>query len=356
MLWSEAKDTDMVKITRRSVLQGTAAASLSTGAGMFSRPVAAQEDELYQAAKKEGRLTRYDGIFEQKTIEAIIEAFKAKYSGIDVQLLRQPSQTLYTRLRLEIQNGVAECDTLGTTNILHFVELKKINELAAYVPKDLDKAPAAFRDIDPDHTFHTAALSVTCINYSPQKAPKPPTSWTELVEGTWAGKISVGSPAVSGDVASWVVAMRHKYGDKFLKDLAAQKPKIGGSSVDTVTDILAGERSVGAGAPFSYSLAQKAAGQPIDVSMPTDDAILNLGVTAVLAKAPHPNASRLFANFLQSVECSQILAKAFWPTLRSDVPWAEGRTLETVKWYRNPVDGLAAEVAEGVAKWKEILG
>ena len=346
----------MTKLTRRSVLQATSATMMALGAGLPSREATAQEDDLYQAAKKEGRLTRYDGIFEQKTIEAVIEAFKSKYPGIDVQLLRQPSQTLYTRLRLEIQNGVAECDTLGTTNILHFVELKKIGELAAYMPKDLDKAPAAFRDIDPDHTFHTAALSVTCINYSPQRAPKPPTSWTELVGGGWEGKISVGSPAVSGDVASWVVAMRHKYGDKFLKDLAAQKPKVGGSSVDTVTNILAGERTVGAGAPFSYSLAQKAAGQPIDVSMPSDDAILNLGVTAVLKKAPHPNASRLFANFLQSVECSQIFAKAFWPTLRSDVPWAEGRSLDSVKWYRNPVDNLAAEVAEGVAKWKEFLG
>ena len=346
----------MMKLTRRSILQGTGATGMALGAGLLSGEAAAQEDDLYQAAKREGHLTCYNGIFEQKTIEAVLEAFKSKYAGIDVQLLRQPSQTLYTRLRLEIQNGVAECDTLGTTNILHFVELKKIGELAAYVPKDLDKAPAAFRDIDPDHTFHTAALSVTCINYSPQKAPKPPTSWTELVGGGWSGKISVGSPAVSGDVASWVVAMRRKYGDKFLKDLAAQKPKIGGSSVDTVTDILAGERVVGAGAPFSYSLAQKATGQPIDVSMPSDDAILNLGVTAVLKQAPHPNAARLFANFLQSVECSQIFAKAFWPTLRTDVPWAEGRTLETVKWYRNPVDNLAAEVAEGITKWKEILG
>jgi iron(III) transport system substrate-binding protein len=346
----------MRKLTRRSVLQGTGATMMALGAGLQSREAAAQEDELYQAARKEGQLTRYDGIFEQKTIEAVIEAFKSKYPGIDVQLLRQPSQTLYTRLRLEIQNGVAECDTLGTTNILHFVELKKVNELAAYVPKDLDKAPAAFRDIDLDHTFHTAALSVTCINYSPQRAPQPPASWAELVGGNWAGKISVGSPAVSGDVASWVVAMRHKFGDKFLKDLAAQKPKVGGSSVDTVTNILAGERAVGAGAPFSYSLAQKAAGQPIDVSMPSDDAILNLGVTAVLKKAPHPNAARLFANFLQSVECSQIFAKAFWPTLRSDVPWAGGQSLDTVKWYRNPVDNLAAAVADGVAKWKEILG
>ncbi len=250
----------MTKLTRRSVLQGTGAASMALSAGMFSRQVAAQEDDLYQAAKKEGHLTRYDGIFEQKTIEAILEAFNAKYPALRCSSYVSRRKPSTHDCGLKFKMGLPSATLLGCTNILHFVELKKINELAAYTPKDLDKAPAAFRDIDPDETFHTAALSVTCINYSPQKAPKPPTSWTELVGGGWEGKISVGSPAVSGDVASWLIAMRHKYGDKFLKDLAAQKPKVGGSSVDTVTDILAGERAVGAGAPFSYSLAQKGSG------------------------------------------------------------------------------------------------
>ena len=81
------RNTDMTKLTRRSVLQGTGAASMALSAGMFSRQVAAQEDDLYQAAKKEGHLTRYDGIFEQKTIEAILEAFNARYSGVEGELL-----------------------------------------------------------------------------------------------------------------------------------------------------------------------------------------------------------------------------------------------------------------------------
>ena len=69
----------MTKLTRRSVLQATSATMMALGAGLPSREATAQEDDLYQAAKKEGRLTRYDGIFEQKTIEAVIEAFKSKY-------------------------------------------------------------------------------------------------------------------------------------------------------------------------------------------------------------------------------------------------------------------------------------
>jgi iron(III) transport system substrate-binding protein len=183
----------------------------------------------------------------------------------------------------------------------------------------------------------------------------PPVGWKALLDDEWAGKITIGSPTASGDVASWVVAMRAKYGDDFLRRLARQRPKIGQSNVDTVTDILSGERVVGAAAPFSYTLAQKAAGNPIDVVAPADDVIVNLGVMGIPKNAPHPNAAKLFHNFLYSREASEILSKNFWPTLRTDVPWAEGRSLDKLKWYRNPPANLAAEVAEGIAKWKELM-
>lgn len=350
----------MTDISRRGLLKtgGLAGAALLSGglAGTgFARLAAAQDDPLYAAARKEGALTLYWGSYEQQTIEAIRDAFKAKYPGIEVQLLRQASQTVYTRLRLELQNGVAECDSLGTTNLLHYTELKKIGALAAYDPPDAAMLPAAFKGLDKDAMYHVGAISLTSINYAPGKVSAPPTSWTALLEDQWKGKITTGSPAFSGDVASWVVAIRRKYGDDYLRRFGQQKPKVGQSNVDTVTDILAGERVVGSGAPFSYTLTQKAAGNPIDVSVPTDDAILNLGLTGIPVKAPHPNAARLFTNFLYSREVSDILSKNYWPTLRTDVAWAEGRSLDQLKWYRNSGDDLAAEVAEGIAKWKELV-
>lgn len=341
------------QVTRRRFVQTGAA--LSAGFGLSQQYAAAQDDPLYQAAKKEGKLSLYWGSYEQKTAEELRDAFKAKYPGIEVGLLRQASQTVYNKLRLELQNGVAECDSLGTTNVLHFIELKNANALMTYVPQDAAALPAGVQKIDPDGTYHVGAVSLTSINYQPVKVKNPPAGWQALLEDEWQGKITIGSPAASGDVASWVVAMRAKYGDDFLRRLAKQRPKIGQSNVDTVTDILSGERVVGAAAPFSYTLAQKAAGKPIDVVVPADDLILNLGVMGIPKNAPHPNAAKLFHSFLYSREVSQILSKNFWPTLRADVPWAEGRSLDKLKWYRNSPANLSAEVAEGIAKWKEIM-
>ncbi|KDD12622.1 ABC transporter substrate-binding protein [Bordetella bronchiseptica] len=345
----------MNQYSRRDMLRLGVSASAALAGSVFL-PVRAQDNPLYEAARKEGALNLYWGSYEQKSIEDIRDAFVKKYPGIQVNLLRQGSQTVYTRLRLELQNNAANCDSLGTTNLLHYTELKKINALMAYRPTGAEHLPEAFRGLDPDDTFHVGAISITSINFQSQKVPNPPESWQALLDPAWAGKITVGSPASSGDVAHWALAMRLKYGDDFFKKFAAQKPKVGQSNVDTVTDILAGERVVGAAAPFSYSLTQKAAGQPVDVKVPTDDAILNLGLTAIPAKAPHPNAAKLFTDFLYSTEVSQILARNYWPTLRTDVPWAEGRSLESLKWFRNPTDDLTKQINDTIALWRSTVG
>lgn len=344
----------MAGLTRRKFLQVTGVAGAALAAGI-ARPSFATEG-LYELAKKEGQLNLYWGSYEQKTIEEIRDAFTRRYPGISVNLLRQASQTVYTRLRLELQNKATNCDSLGSTNILHYLELKKIGALMPFSPAGNEFLPQEFRSIDPDQTFHVGAISLTGINFRTGVVDAPPQTWEDALNGRWKDKLTVGSPSFSGDVSSWVVAIRKKYGDQYLKEFAKLNPKVGQSNVDTVTDILAGERQVGLGAPFSYSLTQKAGGNPIGVVTPSDGTILNLGLNAIPASAPHPNAAKLFSEFLYDTEVSKILAKNYWPTLRTDVPWAEGRSLDQIKWYRNPPEDLAAEAAEGIAKWKEIIG
>ncbi|WDI06220.1 hypothetical protein PUN73_14545 [Bordetella pertussis] len=108
----------MNQYSRRDMLRLGVSASAALAGSVFL-PVRAQDNPLYEAARKEGALNLYWGSYEQKSIEDIRDAFVKKYPGIQVNLLRQGSQTVYTRLRLELQNNAANCDSLGTTNLLH---------------------------------------------------------------------------------------------------------------------------------------------------------------------------------------------------------------------------------------------
>jgi iron(III) transport system substrate-binding protein len=337
-------------------LAGGAAAGLATPAiTEAAKPggtSGADVSKLYAAAKKEGTVVWWTAHYAQSAADRVRDAFKAKYPGIEVQFIRQTAQVIFQRLTQDLKSNVHELDVFASTDESHYVTLKKQNVLASFVPAGIDKVPPSLRHLDPDETYQIGALGFVLINYNTNKGVPPPRRWPQLGDPKWKNQVTLGHPAFSGYVGNWVVAMNDKYGWEYFKNLANNNPKIGRSINDTVTDIVGGERLVGAG-PDNYSLERKAQGNPIDVVYPDDDAILITSPVAVMKQAPHPNAARLFMDFFYSKEYSEALVKSFNYPLRTDVAPANGVKLERIRWTRNKVDRLATGIPEVIAKWRE---
>lgn len=336
---------------------GASAAATAPASASAPQATATQADEaaLYDAAKKEGSVVWWTAHYAQSAAEAVRDAFVAKYPGINVEFIRQTAQVVFERTTQSLKAGTHELDVFASTDESHFPALKAKNALATYKPLGVEKLPSAFQNIDPDGTYFVGALGFVLINYAPPAVPTPPTSWNDLLDGQWKDRITLGHPGFSGFVGNWVVAMNDKYGWDYFTKLAANNPKIGRSINDTVTDIVGGERQVGAG-PDNYSLEKKAAGNAIDIQFPSDDAILIVSPTAVMKDAPHPNAARLFASFYFSREYSTAMVKTFNYPLISDVAPGSGKTIDQVKWHRNKVDRLESGIPEVIGKWRETFG
>ncbi len=333
------------------------AATFAYSSGAWAAPPggsALDEATLYAEAKKEGKVVWWTAHYQLSAAEAVRDAFVAKYPGIEVQFIRQTAQVVYQRLTQNLTAGVRELDVFASTDEAHYVTLKKQNVLASYLPLGVENLPQAFRGIDPDNTYHVGALGFVVINYN-TKVKTPPQRWTDLLEGKWRGQITIGHPGFSGYVGNWVIAMWDKYGWDFFAALAKNNPKIGRSINDTVTDIISGERLVGAG-PENFSLESKAKGNFIDIQWPADEAILIVSPVAILRDAPHPNAARLFESFFYTKEYSAALTKTFNYSLRTDVPPASGIAIDQVKWYRNKVERLDKGIPEAIKKWRETFG
>jgi iron(III) transport system substrate-binding protein len=336
---------------RRNLLKMGMAAALA-------RPLLAaesgEEDKLYAAAKKEGKVVWWTSHYALSAAEAVRDAFVAKYPGVQVEFLRQTAQVIYQRLNQNLKAGVKEVDVFATTDEAQCVRLKSQGVLAAYTPPGASHLWKAFQTVDKDGTYHTGALALVVINHH-AKVTDPPKKWTDLLDPKWEGQITLGHPGFSGYVGNWVIAMWDKYGWDYFTKLAKNKPKIGRSIFDTVTDIVGGERKVGAG-PENLSLESKAKGNPIDIRFPDDDAILVVAPVAIMKDAPHPNAARLFESFFFSKEYSQAMAKTFNYPLRADVPAPTGVPIDKLKWYRNKVERLEKGIEEAIGKWRETFG
>ncbi len=348
---------DQRRISRRRFLSASAVTAVA-GAAFLRGPrgaEAASVDELYAAAKKEGKLVWWCGHFDQTGAETIRKAFMETYPGIEVDFIRQTAQVVYARVQQNLKADIAEVDAFGTANAGHWPVLKKQNVLATFETSGAQTLAKQFKGVDPDNTFRAAGVELVIINYRTDKVNPPPSKWTELTDPKWKDKLTFGSPAFSGNVVNWTIAMLDKYGEDFLKQLAKNNPKIGRSILETGTDILAGERLVGHGQDAN-TFVHKAAGNPIDVKFPDDDTIIALGYTGILKNAPHPNAARLFMEFNDSKEYSQALVKAYRFPIRTDVRSFSGITMDDIKTFQSSIERLSTGTADAIAKWRAAMG
>lgn len=284
---------------RFHVIAGAAALAPWATATAQGAPLAA----LHEAARKEGELTWYIVYLPSEDAEQIGRAFSAKYPGVKVNVVRTTAQVAFQRLNQDLQARAANCDVFSSTDIAHYLDLKQRKLLMKYTPAAAAVMDKRLQDLDKDGYFHVASVATIGLVYNTGKvkADEAPTSWNDLTDPRWRGLASVGHPGFSGFVGVWAIEMKKLYGADWFKKLAANKPQVGRSIIDTITTVSSGERSISAG-PVNLAASTAAKGNPLAQVAPREGSVLMLSPSAIMANAPHPNASRLFMEFLLGSE------------------------------------------------------
>lgn len=125
----------------------------------------------------------------------------------------------------------------------------------------------------------------------------------DFLNAAFKGKLGVSDPRISSAQVDWYFWLEKTYGTGIVEKLAAQKPRIYGSSLIISQAIASGEICGAPQAAGSTALDLKAKGAPIDYKLANDGANWNAAfIGLVLKQAPHPNAAQLLANYMLSPE------------------------------------------------------
>ena len=273
-------------------------------------------------------------------------------------MIRTTGQVAYQRVLQELKNSTPQCDVFCSTDISHYPALKARNALARYAPRNAGALAQPFVGFgDPDYYIPaTASLQVMVYstkNVAPGDVPK---NWTDLTDPKWKNRVAVAHPAFSGYFGTWVLAMRKLYGWEFFEKLAKNNPRIGRSGNDPIAMLNAGESLIGTG-PVSTSVQNIEKGNPIGFVYPTDGTLLCFGPAAVMAAAPHPNAARLFLEWLLSEDYAQACVKWHLEPVRADAPQMQGtRPLSELKLLRMTPDEIAKGIPEVIEQWRDTFG
>lgn len=298
--------------------------------GAALTPEEAAWQKVVEAAKKEGSLTVYSATqFAGTKGRAVAEAFKQRY-GISVELMLGSGRQLIERVKVEqrLKQPVADVTGTGTSTATEIsmeeLAAKVWPELPSFKDKSVFIADPVF---DPDGTILNLVTNTTgpMINTNLVKPQDEPLSYNDFLDPKWKKKIIMSDPrgGGSGGFMWYSVMLAAKVLDEdYYRRFAQVEPQFwGGSSTEEYNMVgrgdywmtpLAGTNSAG------YIIVE---GAPMKILGMKEGNVAQPDAFGVLKGAAHPNAARLFANWIFSQEGQTVYARAGSMTsMRKDVP------------------------------------
>lgn len=265
------------------------------------------QDPRLEAARKEGKVVWYTSLALTSS-EKVAKLFETAYPGVKVEVHRTGSQRILQRMMQELQAGIKNVDVVHTSDAGHYVLLKEKKLLMRYTPAGVDAFGAGFKDKDGYHYGLRATVNVIAYNTKALSPAEAPRTWKDLLDPKWRGRLVTAHPGYSGVIATHVLALVHLHGWDYFKALAQNKPMLVQSAVDPSGVVASGERPVAVdGGDYTFYQVKKK-GNPVEIVYPKEGVPLVVSPSAITSFAPHPNAARLFTDFIFSREIQQMLA------------------------------------------------
>jgi len=264
-------------------------------------------NQVIADAKKEGRVVLYTAFVGQPTTKAVANAFTAKY-GIPVDILEARASEIRERARVEQAAGRYAADVMFTSEgqtKLYDTEDKTVAPLPNTPARA--KVRERFQLKVPMAAVMTIPYGIL-VNTRLVKAGEEPKNWQDLTDPKWKDKILADDTRAVGGGFLWFFATYDKLGGEGFHT------KVAANNVMMTRDQRESQRRVARGEyalylPFILTDTESLKGLPIKAVIPEEGVPYVLYGNVLLKNPPHPNAAKLYIDFLQSPEAQMIYAK-----------------------------------------------
>jgi iron(III) transport system substrate-binding protein len=259
---------------------------------------------LIDGAKKEGKMIFYTSV-ETEFARALTSAFETKYPYIKTDIFRSSHERIFSRLNVERKTGSYNADVLSVGEFETY-HMQKRGLLTPYKSPFAAVYPDGFKDPDGYWTDFYDNLIVTAYNTTRVKREELPKSYEDLLHPRWRRRM-----VLDKNEDRWFANMLHLMGEKkgmeFMQALAKQEVAIR-SGRSLITQLLAaGEFDLQIVAYWYRPHLLKKQGAPVDwIAM--EPALVALHPISIIDRAPHPNAAKLFIDYVLSDEGQRLFA------------------------------------------------
>ena len=317
------------------------AAPKAKASGAVAAP-AQNWDAILNEAKKEGTVALYSTAWTSKMRVDMGQAFKAKY-GINVEFSPfARGAELVAKMQTEQRAGLYLVDVVGAGSGTLMTAMKPAGMLAPMEPllvlpevadgKYWRNGRFPFLDKDKTTVGMVASAQRNIIFNTDLIKKGEITTYKDLLKPQYRGKITLNDPSVSGAgkevflhlaLNIWNVEEAKAYLTQLLKQ---QEAVIERDNRQHVESVARGKYAIGLGANPDTLAGLLKMGSPLEAVLIKEGIYVGpgAGCIGVPAKMPHPNAAKVFINWLLSKEGQTVYATSFGsPSMRNDISSAQ---------------------------------
>ncbi len=277
-----------------------------------------------------------------------VEMFNEKYPDINVEVISGNTGELLSRVNAEAAKPLG--DVLWSSG-----------DPALSTPDLYTKLPASITDRTlPEYKLESGyGVSLTgmlnTIFYSPDLVKKGdgPTSWADLADPKWKGKIYIANPASSGSafsvIADWVTVGGWELVEKIAPNLVVVE-----GSAAPFQAVVNGQAEI---AVMNESFLTFAEDPNVVTVNPKEGASMTTMTMFQIAGGPNPKNAELFIDWMLSDETQAYIAEnraGGRPVVAGDFALTDIAPLDEVKVIKQDPDALAQK-DEWIDRWKDII-
>lgn len=311
---------------------------------------AEERAKLVEGAKKEGRLVWYTStnVTESKPL---LDDFEKQYPFVKGEIFRASGEKTLNRIVTEARAGRADFDIVTISEVDALVEAKL---LQPYRSPEAKSFMAEFKD---PHGHWTAIyINYATIGYNPKlvSEKEAPKQWEDFLDPKWRGKISIDQ-----EQYPWYGTLHKAWGreraQKYMRALAKQNIQWRKGHTLIAQLMAAGEFPLGV--IYAHRVEEmKQRGAPLEWVSTVNPIVVTVNAAGVSAKPPHPNAAKLFYDYLLSKPAQQRLRALRRIPARPDVePFSPRMEQSKLKLAVEPSQ-TGAQLNQTIKEFREIFG
>src|SRR5215470_11975921 len=265
---------------------------------------AGDQEAIIDGAKREGNLVVYTSMSVEQ-VQRTLDVFKARYPFLKTSMFRAVGERSLTKIMTEAQAGKYDFDVVQSAESQAYF-LKRKSLLQKYVSPETKNIQKPF--FDPEGYWAAVYVMPNVIAYNTRlvKRSEVPKTDEDLLSPKWKGKM--GMDHTKPEWFAWKLKrLGTEKGLAYMKKLGAQEFHLY-AGLSVVTNLLAaGEFPLVLNTYLHNVEDIKRKGAPVDWTV-QDPVFTKFQPLGIGAKAQHPNAAKLFADFMLSEDGQKVIA------------------------------------------------